>query len=62
MNLKDSILLIAGSVAGIIGSFLTVTQTDGGEFFRGLGAGFLIVLSFNVIPKLIKKKNETTSR
>ncbi|HNV28677.1 MAG TPA: hypothetical protein PKJ83_06065 [Cyclobacteriaceae bacterium] len=62
MNLKNSVLLIAGSAAGIVGSFLTLTHTPGGEFLRGFGAGILIVLSFHVIPKLIKKKYETTSR
>jgi len=62
MNLKNSILLIVGSVAGIIGTFVRQTNTEGGEYFQGLGAGILIVLSFDVIPMLIKKKNETTSR
>jgi len=62
MNLKNTVLLIAGSAAGIVGSFLTQTHTPGGEFFRGFGTGILIVLSFHVIPKLIKKKYETTSR
>ncbi|MBK8291840.1 MAG: hypothetical protein IPK96_13820 [Flammeovirgaceae bacterium] len=62
MDLKNSLLLIGGSVAGIIGVVLNQTPTAGGEFFQGLGIGFLIILSFNVIPKLYKKKNETTSR
>ncbi len=62
MELKNTIIGIAGSVAGIIGSFLKVTHTDGGEFFQGLGIGFMIVFCFNVFPKLIKKKNEITSR
>jgi len=38
MNLKNSVLLIAGSAAGIVGSFLILTHTPGGEFFRGFGA------------------------
>jgi hypothetical protein len=58
MELKNSLLLVAGSVAGIIGVFLKVTHTDGGEFFQGLGMGFTIVFSFNVFPKLVKKKNQ----
>jgi hypothetical protein len=62
MNLKNSILLIAGSLAGIIGIFIKQTNTAAGEYFQGLGAGILIVLSFDVVPMLIKKKNETTSR
>lgn len=43
MELKNSLLGIAGSVAGIIGVFLKVTHADGGEFFQGLGIGFMIV-------------------
>ena len=62
MNLKNSILLIAGLVAGIIGTFLIQAHIPGGLFARGLGIGFLIVFSFDVIPTLIKKKHETTSR
>ncbi|MDZ7646779.1 MAG: hypothetical protein U5K54_06115 [Cytophagales bacterium] len=62
MDLKNSLLLIGGSVAGIIGVLLNQTHTEGGDFFQGLGIGFLIVLGFNVIPKLVNKKNETTSR
>lgn len=62
MELKNSLLLVAGSVAGIIGSFLKVTHTEGGEFFSGLGMGFLIVFCINIVPKLVKKKNEITSR
>lgn len=62
MDLKNSLLLIGGSVAGIIGVFLKETHTEGGEFFQGLGIGFMIALCFNVVPKLLKKKNEITSR
>ena len=62
MNLKDSILLFAGSVAGIIGSFMRITHTDGGDFIQGVGAGLLIVLAFNVLPKLFKRKNETSTK
>ncbi len=62
MELKNTLLGIAGSVAGIIGVFLKVTHTDGGEFFHGLGIGFMIVFCYNVFPKLVKKKNEITSR
>ena len=62
MDLKNSLLLIGGSVAGIIGIFLKLTRTEGGEYFQGLGMGFMIVLYFNVAPKLLKKKNEITSR
>ncbi|MBL7872284.1 MAG: hypothetical protein JNM78_11770 [Cyclobacteriaceae bacterium] len=62
MELKNSLLLVAGSVAGIIGVFLKITHTDGGEFFRGLGLGLMIVFCFNVFPKLVKKKNEITTR
>jgi hypothetical protein len=53
MNLKNSILVIASLIAGIVGTFLNQTQIPGGLFVRGLGIGFPIVLSFNVIPKLI---------
>ena len=62
MNSKDSILLVAGSVAGIIGTFLRLTHTDGGDFFSGFGAAFLAVLAFNVLPKLFKRKNETSTK
>ncbi|MBL7876241.1 MAG: hypothetical protein JNL53_11295 [Cyclobacteriaceae bacterium] len=62
MDLKNSLLLMADSIAGIIGSFLKVTQTDSGEFSQGLGLGFIIVFCLNVFPKLVKKKNEITSR
>lgn len=62
MDLKNSLLLIGGSVAGIIGVFLKETHTVGGEFFQGLSIGFMIALCFNVVPKLLKKKNEITSR
>ena len=62
MDLKNSLLLIGGSVAGIICTFLKLTRTEGGEYFQGLGMGFMIVLCFNVVPKLLKKKNEITSR
>ncbi|HCW08085.1 MAG TPA: hypothetical protein DGG95_12055 [Cytophagales bacterium] len=62
MNSKDSILLISGSVAGIIGTFLHLTHTAGGDFFQGLGSGFMIVLAFNVLPKIFKRKNETFTK
>ena len=55
-------MLIAGSLAGIIGIFIKQMNTAGRQYFQGLGAGILIVLSFDVVPILIKKKNETTSR
>jgi hypothetical protein len=62
MELKNSLLLVAGSMAGIIGSFLKVTHTGGSDFFRGLGMGLLIVFCINIASKFVKKKNETTSR
>lgn len=40
MNLKNSILPIAGLVAGIIGTFLIQPQIPGGLFARGLGIAF----------------------
>ena len=51
MNLKKTLyLLIAGSTAGIVGIFMNQTNTARGEYFQRLGAGILIVLSFDVVP------------
>lgn len=62
MNLKDTLLLFLGSSIGIIGSFLGVTHTHGADFVKGLGAGIMLVFCINVLPKLIKRKNETVAK
>jgi hypothetical protein len=61
MSLKNSLLLFIGSILGIAGSFMKLTDVPGSEFTKGIGAGFVIVLAIDVISKLIKNKNETTA-
>ena len=56
MNLKDSILLFAGSIAGIIGSFMRVTHTSRSDFFLGLAAGLTLASLTSMISKKIKAK------
>lgn len=62
MSLKQTLLLFVGSVLGIAGSFMKVVGVAGSEFVKGIGAGFVIVLAIDLIPTLIKKKNETTAK
>lgn len=62
MSLKQTLLLFVGSILGIAGSCMKVTDVPGSEFIKGIGAGLVIVLAIDVIPKLIKKKNETIAK
>lgn len=62
MSVKQTVLLFVGSVLGIAGSFMNLTHVPGGDFVKGVGAGFAIVLSVELIPKLLKKKNETIAK
>jgi hypothetical protein len=62
MSLKQTLLLFVGSVLGIAGNFMKVVGVAGSEFVKGIGAGFVIVLAIDLIPTLIKKKNETTAK
>jgi hypothetical protein len=62
MSLKQTLLLFVGSVLGMAGSFMKVVGVAGSEFVKGIGAGFVIVLAIDLIPTLIKKKNETTAK
>lgn len=62
MSSKNSLLLFMGSILGVSGSFMNITDVPGSEFIKGIGAGFMIVLAVDLIPKLIKKKNETTAK
>lgn len=62
MSVKQTVLLFVGSVLGIAGSFMDTTHVPGADFVRGVGAGFVIILSVELIPKLLKKKNETIAK
>jgi hypothetical protein len=62
MDKKDSVLLVLGSVCGTIGTLLDVSNKTGADYLKGLGAGLMVVFCFNVITKIIKKKNETVTK
>lgn len=62
MNTKDSLLLVVGSMAGIVGTLLSLSNKSGGDYLKGLGAGLMVVFCINVIPKIIRKKNETIAK
>ena len=62
MNTKESILFFAGAIAGIVGSFLRITQTEGGDFFLGIGTGLYVGLALTVLPKIFNRKNETSTK
>jgi ABC-type transport system involved in multi-copper enzyme maturation permease subunit len=62
VSLKDTLLLFLGSSIGIIGSLLGITHMQGADFVNGLGAGVMLVFCINVLPKLIKRKNETIAK
>lgn len=62
MNTKDSLLLVVGSIAGIVGTLLSLSNKSGGDYLKGFGAGLMVVFCINVIPKIIRKKNETIAK
>lgn len=59
MSTKDSALLVVGSMSGVAGALLEISNNSGADFLKGFGAGMIVVFCINVIPKIIKKRNET---
>jgi zinc transporter ZupT len=62
MNAKDSLLLVVGSLIGMVGTLLGISNKSGADYLKGFGAGLMVVFCINVIPKIIKKKNETVAK
>lgn len=62
VSTKDSTLLVVGSIAGIVGTVLSLSNKSGADYLKGFGAGLMVVFCINVVSKIIRKKNETITR
>lgn len=62
MSAKDSILLVVGSLIGMAGTLLGISNKSGADYLKGFGAGLMVVCCFNVVHEIIKKKNETVAK
>jgi hypothetical protein len=61
LNWKVYLYAVLGTALIIIGVYLKGHQSNGG-FFTGLGVGFLVGTLLNIYPKLLNRKDETSTK